>query len=100
MITYRIKFEPKVGQFTIEVDEFLGLFWQKVHKDNKVHYFTNYDDAVTHVKAIGLDKCGRDATQGQPWDKRLMQTLHPHQVQQVQTPPDTRPTWSVPPKFV
>ena len=62
---YRIHFDPKIGRFIIQV-LVLGFIWAPVKKlaesNDKVEQLTfqKFDDAVSHVKSIGLDKLYAD----------------------------------------
>lgn len=62
---YRIHFNPKIGRFIIQVLIF-GCIWAPVKKlaesNDKVEQLTfqKFDDAVSHVKSIGLDKLYAD----------------------------------------
>ena len=59
---YRITFAHKVGKFVIEVQGFAGMYWSPAKDGNKVRHFDTYDQAVNHVKTIGLDRVYQDFT--------------------------------------
>ena len=56
---YRIHFDPRVGEFVIQVMKW-GLFWITVSTN---HPLTTYDEARAHVGAIGLDKLYQDRSE-------------------------------------
>lgn len=52
---YRIHFDPRTGRFVVQVMA-LGIFWQTVAiGEGEPLAFPTYQQAVTHVNAIGLD---------------------------------------------
>ncbi len=61
---YRIHFDHKIGRFTIQVLIF-GLFWRDVaesgdeQNSNRITFKT-IDEAIQHVKSIGLDRLYAD----------------------------------------
>lgn len=63
---FRIHFDPLLGRFIIQVKT--GLFWRTVmglseSKDKQsILMFESYDDAIEHVKVIGLNKLYRDGS--------------------------------------
>lgn len=65
---FRIHFDPRVGCFTIQVLA-LGCFWVSVKKladsNDKTDrlLFSRFEDAVSHVKTIGLDKLYLDRSE-------------------------------------
>lgn len=67
---YRIHFDPKIGRFIVQVLAF-GFIWVSVQKladsNDKTEplTFTQFDEATSHVKTIGLDKLYRDKSENQ-----------------------------------
>lgn len=64
---FRIFFDPKLGRFIIQVKGY-GFFWRTVmsYKDGdnltSVKLFETFDQAMDHVKVIGLNKLYRDGS--------------------------------------
>ena len=62
---FRIHFDPKLGRFIVQVQKF-GVIWVNVmglKDDNsgvEALTFKTFDEAVSHVKSIGLDKLYAD----------------------------------------
>lgn len=62
MRAYRITFSHKQSKFVIEVQGFAGMFWSPAKDGSKVRHFDTYEQAVNHVKTIGLDRVYQDFT--------------------------------------
>ena len=78
---FRIHFDPKLGRFIVQVKT--GLFWRTTmcladgsDKTDKCLYKT-YDEAMDHVKSVGLDKLYRDGSRNR-FDSFLNGSMEPH----------------------
>ena len=64
---FRLTFNHTAGKFVIEIQGFAGLSWKAVREGSKVCYFDTFNEAVDHVKKIGLDKVYADFTFQRPF---------------------------------
>ena len=57
---YRLKFDPKLGAWLIQIQSY-GFLWTSLRKGAAPETFPNYDAAADKVVALGLDRAYRNA---------------------------------------